>query len=109
MDFNSTPLNVLELLVMALGIIALYMLFRQKADSNMPILYYVAMIVFMTMTDRDISPYLFYSGLAIALLLRFEFMNASFTKFIVSVEIIAMTLILWASAAHIFGPGIALF
>ena|SRR5882724_2629883 len=109
MDFNSTPLNVAEMLVMALGILAMYMLFRQKTDSNLPILYYIAMIIFMTMTERDVSPYLFYSGLAIALLLRFEFMNASFTKFVVSIEIIAIVLILWTSAAHIFGPGIALF
>lgn len=109
MDFNSTPLNVCEMLVIALGIIALYWLFRQKTDSNMPVLYYIAMIVFMTVTDREIHPYLFYPGLGIALLLRFEFMNSAVTKFVISLEVIALVLILWESMAHIFGAGIALF
>jgi len=78
MDFNSTPVNVSEMLVMALGIIALYWLFRQKTDSNMPLLFYIAMIIFMTMTDRDFHPYLFYPGLGLALLLRFEFGHRGF-------------------------------
>ena len=109
MDFNSTPVNVSEMLTITLGIIALYWLFRQKTDSNMPILYYISMIIFMTVTEREIHPYLFYPGLGIALLLRFEFMNAPVTKFVISLEVIALILILWESMAHIFGAGIALF
>ncbi len=109
MDFASTPVNVSEMLVMVLGVIALYWLFRQKTDSNMPLLFYVAMIIFMTMTDRDFHPYVFYPGLGLALLLRFEFMNTGFAKFIITLEVIALILILWQSVAHIFGPGLALF
>ena len=109
MDFNSTPINVCELLLMLLGLIALYWLFRQKADSNMPLLFYVGAIIFMTTTDRDFHPYLFYPGLGFALLLRFEFMNAGFSKFIIALEIMALILILWQSVAHIFGAGLALF
>ncbi len=109
MDFASTPVNVSELLVMALGVIALYWLFRQKTDSNLPILYYIAMLLFMTVTDREIHPYLFYFGLAVALLVRFEFMNAPIMKFVVGVEVLALFLILWESLAHIFGSWISLF
>ncbi|MEO8025857.1 MAG: hypothetical protein ABI823_05270 [Bryobacteraceae bacterium] len=109
MDFNSTPINVTELLIMAIGVLGMYFLFRQKTDSNFLLMYYIAMIIFMSMTDRDVTPYLFYFGMAVALLIRFEFMNAPVTKFVVGVEIIALFLILWTSLTHIFGPGIALF
>jgi hypothetical protein len=80
MYFEPSPQNVTTLLVIALAIVSIVILLRGGYDSNMPILYYICAAVITTYIDRPIHPYLLISGVAAALILRFEFMSKTFTK-----------------------------
>ena len=109
MDFQGTPVNMTELLVAALAIVAALMLMRKKYDSNLPLLFYLVAMVFTNLTDREVNPYLLYSGLAFALLLRFEFMNQGFLKVVGFLATCSMGLIIYVMFAEVFGDGSAPF
>lgn len=82
MEFNATSLNVTELLVVALAVVALLMVLRKRYTSNLPLLFYFALIMFNNMTDREVNPYVLYAGLLVAMILRFEYMGGPFVKLI---------------------------
>ena len=70
MDFQATPTNMTELLVVVLGGVAAMFLMMKRYNSNLPLIFYFIAVVFTNATDRTINPYLLYSGLAFALLGR---------------------------------------
>src|SRR5665213_2308542 len=109
MYFDATPMNMTILLVVALAIIAIVLLSRGRYDSNIPLLYYTAALALSTLTDRGLPLILLYSGIAFALVLRFEFMGKCFTKFIEIVTSIAMGLTILAFLDQVFGDGLGLF
>ena len=57
------------LLVVTLAIITLVYLMRGRWDSNLPLLFYSAVFFLLASPDRSINPYLFYSGIVLALVL----------------------------------------
>jgi hypothetical protein len=79
-DFTATSTNITELLVVTLAVVSVVMLMRKRYDSNVPLLFYIVVIAFGSFTDRSLNPYLLYTGLITALLLRFEFMGGGFAK-----------------------------
>jgi hypothetical protein len=90
MNFEATPLNVTTMLLVAFAIYVLHFLVKKKLDSNLPLLFYIALLIFMNLTGRSLSPYLFAAGVSLALLLRFEFLNGTFTKVILFLEMLAV-------------------
>ena len=109
MDFQSTPLNMTELLVAVLAMVAAFMVVRKKYDSNLPLLFYFVAVVFTNLSEREMNPYLLYSGLAFALLLRFEFMNQGFAKIIAFFATSSMCLMVYVFLHEVFGDGSAPF
>ena len=105
MNFDGTPLNMTELLVALLAILATFMVVRKKYDSNLPLLFYFVALVFTNLTDREVNPYLLYSGLAFALLLRFEFMNQGFARVVGFFATSSMCLIIYVMMHEVFGDG----
>ena len=105
MDFQATPLNITTILVIALAVIALIYLFRGRYDSNLPLLFYSATLLLTTLTDRSLNAYLLYSGIALALVLRFEFMGKGFAKFINILTTSAIALIVLSFLDQVFGDG----
>ncbi len=105
MDFQATPLNITTNLVIALAMIALIYLFRGRYDSNLPLLFYSATLLLTTLTDRSLNAYLLYSGIALALILRFEFMGKGFAKFINVLTTAAIGLIVLSFLDQVFGDG----
>ena len=105
MYFDATPTNMTILLVVSLAIIAIVLLSRGRYDSNIPLLYYSAALTLTVLTDRGLSPILLYTGIAFALILRFEFMGKGFTKFIGVANSIAMGLTVLALLNQVFGDG----
>jgi hypothetical protein len=103
MDFQATPLNITTLLVVALAVIALIYLFRGRYDSNL--LFYSAAMLLTTLTDRSLNAYLLYSGVALALILRFEFMGKGFAKFVNLLTTSAIGLIVLSFLDQVFGDG----
>jgi len=109
MYFDATPMNMTILLVVALAIIAIVLLSRGRYDSNVPLLYYSAALALSMLTDRGLPLILLYSGIAFALVLRFEFMGKGFTKFIGVVNSLAMGVTVVAFLNEVFGDGRGLF
>jgi hypothetical protein len=109
MYFDATPTNMTILLVVALAIVAIVLVSRGRYNSNFPLLYYSAALTVSTLTDRGLPPILMYSGIAFALILRFEFMGKGFTKFIGFATSCAMGLTVLAFLNEVFGDGRALF
>jgi len=109
MYFDATPMNMTIMLVVALAIIAIVLLSRGRYDSNVPLLYYSAALALSMLTDRGLPLILLYSGIAFALILRFEFMGKGFTKFIGVANSIAMALTVLVFLDDVFGDGRGLF
>ncbi len=102
-------MNMTILLVVALAIIAIILLSRGRYDSNLPLLYYSAALTLSALTDRGLPLILLYTGIAFALILRFEFMGKGFTKFIGIANSIAISLTVLVLLDGVFGDGRGLF
>jgi hypothetical protein len=109
MYFDATPMNMTILLVVTLAIIAIILLLRGRYDSNLPLLYYSAALSLNVLAERNLSPYLLYSGIALALLLRFEFMGKGFTKLVGFMTSLAIGLTVVVFLDQVFGDGRGLF
>jgi hypothetical protein len=108
-DFDANSVNISELLVALLAVVAMSFLIRKKFDSNLPLLFYGVAIIFTNFSDRSVNPYLLVVGLALAMLLRFEFMNPGFTKVIAGLATVSLGVIVYVFLAEVFGGGQAPF
>ncbi|HEY4365548.1 MAG TPA: hypothetical protein VGN17_31595 [Bryobacteraceae bacterium] len=95
-------INLTELLVACLAIVAAVLLLRKRYDTNLPLLFYFVVIVFSNMTERELNPYLLYTGLVLAMLLRFEFMGGSFAKFVAFLSTASLCVIVWTMMSEVF-------
>lgn len=83
-------------LVSTLAIVGIFSILRKRYDSNLPLLFYFFAVPFTTMFNRPIHPWILYGSLAFSLLLRFEFMGTSFTKFIAFMATGGLGVMIWA-------------
>jgi hypothetical protein len=101
MQFNASSVNVTEVLVIGLAVVAAVLVMRKRYDSNVPLLFYFVLVLFNNMSDRGANPYLLYTGLILALLLRFEFMGGSFAKLVAILTTASLGLIIWVMMAEV--------
>jgi hypothetical protein len=101
MEFNPTSLNVTEVLVISLAVTAAIFLMRKRYDSNLPLLFYFVLVMFNNMSDRGVNAYLLYTGLILALLLRFEFMGGGFAKLVAFLTTASLGVIIWLMMAEV--------
>lgn len=94
---------MLELLVVLIAAFAVFMVIRKRYQTNLPLLFYLAALVFTNWADRIVNPYLMYTGLVFALLLRFEFMGNGFSKFIAFMTCGALCLVGWTMITDVIG------
>ena len=106
---DATPLNIIALLVVALAIVALIVLLQKHYESNFPLLFYFVAVVFTSMSERTVNPILLYGGLGLTLLVRFEFLNNSFSKVMGYLATTALCGIILVFLAEVFGDGTAPF
>jgi hypothetical protein len=107
LDANSE--NISALLVVVLALVAMFLLVKKRYDSNLPLLFYFVALVFTNMSEKSVNPYLLFIGLGFALLLRFEFMNAGFSKVVAFLATASMGLIVYVFLVEVFGSGQAPF
>lgn len=105
--FDATPINFTLMLVLALGCWAVESASKQRVDVNVPIVFYTVILVFNRLSDKGLSVPLILSGLALACLIRFEFLNKSFIKWITYLQIAVLILIIWNGLVAVFGPALA--
>jgi hypothetical protein len=96
------PEALTALLVVALAVTAVIFILRKRYDSNLPLLFYFVALLFTNLSDFGLNPYLLYTGLAFALLLRFEFLNPGFAKLIAFFATGSMGVIIWVMLAQVF-------
>lgn len=94
MEFLATPLNFSIGLLCAFGVIVIFFLTRKKPDSNLPLIFYIAVMGFVLLIEVPLNPYLVYGGLMIALILRFEFLNEFLLKLFTYVAMLAIALLI---------------
>jgi hypothetical protein len=99
---EPTSTNLTELLVACLAVVAAVVLLRKRYDSNLPLLFYFVVIMFGNITDRELNPYLIYTGLVLSMLLRFEFMGGSFAKVVATFSTVALCIIIWSMMSDVF-------
>jgi hypothetical protein len=101
MNFNATPTNMTAILVVCLAVVAIFMLLRSRYDTNLPLIFYFAAMLFTHLFDRPVSPYIMYGGLAFALLLRFEFMGGMVMKIVNFFAMAGLFVMVWAMMADV--------
>lgn len=74
MYYRVTTLDITTALLIAFAAVVIYTRLRGWIESNIPILFYLAMIVYTNALEGRMPPWV-YLGFGFALLLRFEFMT----------------------------------
>lgn len=97
----SNASSVTAVLILALGVFVMYTQWKNWFDSNIPIIFYVVFFGFMRSVDGVVPLWLMCTGFALALLLRFEFMNAPFTRIVKFLELGALGVMIYLSTMMI--------
>ncbi|HLH00793.1 MAG TPA: hypothetical protein VKX49_31085 [Bryobacteraceae bacterium] len=95
MGFQATPYTVTTALMVAFALFVIYIRSKNWLDSNVPLFFYVLMIMYMRAVDGIVPMWLMLAGLALTLLLRFEFMNPSLTKSVKFLEFCALAAMIY--------------
>lgn len=103
MPFQLTGLNVTTIALIAGAFIVLYTRARKWLDSNVPLFYYGIMIAYTNTLEGRLSPWVIYAGSALALLLRFEFMNTGMTALVQTLEFGVLAIIVYEGATTLLG------
>jgi hypothetical protein len=105
MGFTADVFSVTTLLLVAFALFVIYIRTKNWLDSNVPIIYYVAMIIYVKSIDNPRLPlWVILVGFALGGLLRFEFMNTIFTRIIKALEMLTLAVIIYLSLAMILQP-----
>ena len=89
----SNAASVTTALMAAFALFVIYTRFKNWLESNVPLLYYLALIIYMQAVDGNVPLWLSLAGLCCALILRFEFMNEVFIRIVKAVEMVALVII----------------
>ena len=81
---------------------------KKRHDLNLPLIFYAVILIFNRMFDRGLDVRLMLLGTALAALIRFEFLNVPFTKWISYIEMAVMVMVIWNGLVTVFGPQLAL-
>jgi hypothetical protein len=87
---STDALNVTTALIVAFALFVIYTRFKNWLDSNVPIFFYVVLIAYMKSVDGNVPLWLMLTGFALALVLRFEFMNVTFARIVKVFELCAL-------------------
>ena len=101
----TAPFNLSTLLLVAFATWVIFIRTKGHSESNIPLFYY-GLIVYYIVAYGDytsLPPMLVYVSLLLALLLRFEFMNGSFTKAVSVLECCGLAGIVYFNLATVFG------
>ena len=105
MGFTADVFSVTTLLLVAFALFVIFIRTKNWLDSNVPIVYYVAMIIYVRSIDNPRLPlWVVLVGFALCGLLRFEFMNTILTRIIKALEMITLAVIIYLSLAMILQP-----
>ena len=90
---NAASVTTVLMAVMALYVI--YTRLKNWLESNVPILYYIFLVIYMKAVDGSVPLWLSLAGMCCALILRFEFLNEFFTKAMKFIETAILAVIIY--------------
>jgi hypothetical protein len=79
---STDALNVTTALIVAFALFIIYTRLKNWLDSNVPIFFYVILIAYMKAVEGTVPLWLMLAAFALALVLRFEFMNVTFARIV---------------------------
>jgi hypothetical protein len=92
---STDALNVTTALIVAFALFVIYTRLKNWLDSNVPIFFYVILIGYMKAVEGTVPLWLMLTAFALALVLRFEFMNVTFARIVKIVELCALGAIIY--------------
>ena len=104
MDFLATPFNFSTTLLIGLACWVMYLRMKAPVENNIPLIYNGIMIYYTIMyaSQVRVPPVLVFISLILALILRFEFMNAIVTKIVSLFEFCAIGMTIYFCLATIY-------
>jgi len=91
----SNAENVTTALIAALALYVIYTRLKNSLESNVPIFFYILLIIDMKAVEGSVPIWLSLTGLACSLIMRFEFMNQVFTRIMKFIEISILGVIIY--------------
>ena len=91
----SNAASVTTILMAALALYVMYTRLKNGLESNVPIFFYVFLIIYMRAVDGSVPLWLSLAGMCCALILRFEFMNEFFIKVVKFLEFAVLAVIIY--------------
>ncbi len=91
----SNAASVTTVLMAAMALYVIYTRLKNWLESNVPILYYIFLVIYMKAVDGSVPIWLSLAGLCCALILRFEFMNEFFIRVVKFIEIAILAVIIY--------------
>lgn len=101
MYFRATPFGVTTALLVVFACLVIYTRLRGWIDSNIPILFYLAMIVYTNVMQGQMPPWV-YLGFGLTLLLRFEFMSGGVITVLKLGELAILALLIYDCVGLMF-------
>ena len=95
----SNASSVTAVLIILFGVFVMYTQWKNWFDSNLSVIFYVVFFMFMKGIDAGVVPnWLMLAGFALAMVLRFEFMNTGLTRVVKYLELGALGAMLYLSS-----------
>jgi hypothetical protein len=91
----SNAASVTTILMAALALYVIYTKLKNWLESNVPIFYYVFLVIYMRAIEGSVPIWLSLAGMCCALILRFEFMNELFIKVVKFIEMAILAVIIY--------------
>jgi hypothetical protein len=91
----SNAASVTTALMAAFALYVIYTRLKNWLESNVPILFYIFLIIDMKAVDGTVPLWLILAGMSCALILRFEFMNELFIRIVKFIEMIILAVIIY--------------
>ena len=102
MNFTANGFTVTLALLVAFALFIIFVRLKNWLDSNVPIIFYILMLIFVKSQDNPGIPiWLILASFALTLMLRFEFMSPLFVKVIKTLEILTLAAIIYVSVTVI--------
>jgi hypothetical protein len=95
-------ISVTTALMACFGTFVAYTRLKNWLESNVPLLFYIALIAYMKAIDGDVPLWLSLAGLGLTLTLRFEFMNELFTQVVKVIELCVLGVIVYLCVTSVW-------
>ena len=74
---------------------------RMQPESNWPLLYFIALVLYQKTNEELLNPYPVFIGVLCAGMIRFEFMNARFIKYFRWLELLMLVYVIWTMLGYV--------